>query len=696
MTLKQSTQTLVMLLLVGIVSMGVVSMGLYVFDQQIQKEQLESSLKLVSKIGADNISKWFDERKINMDSIANHPTILNSVKIISNPQSSPDKIFKNKLELTKTVSHMFDSWSWFEGLRVSDPNTGELIYKFKNMSIENLKQKQHYIDALNGKIGISDIHPSKVVLINEFGEPEKGVPTQLMSFPLYGDVGLEGIITVRINIFEINSSVSNYVSQYTSGNAYVVDSTGLIISHPSDLHDTESVSHLRPELVLHSINPLDNKFTELYQSMNDDKSIVITNPYYDFRGVSVVGSISPIQNHDWFLIFEINSDEIQKNSEFKQVFMIYFVILLSMLIVIMSEIVSKKTSQPLIKLKHNAEEISKGNLSMPISVSGTFEIVQLSQSMELMRKSILKSLIMEKKLDASELSNQQKLQLFTKLSEIVKLVSNGDLSQKLVTDNNDSDEIAELKLNFNNAVKKLRAVDSDRSAFSAMITHELKTPLVPIKGYSQMLLKEKLGKLTDDQKDAINEILIASDLLYTLIQNILSAQKTDSGQDTLNITAISSSKILNDIFKKMSPIMQDKQIEFKQFPLSETLILVDYGKIIEVLTNLIQNAVDFVPKKSGEIEISCTKDDDGALFSVKDNGIGMSLDQQKKLFTKFYQVDTSATRKHGGSGLGLSICKGLVEIMGGKIWVKSEPSHGSTFYFTLPSDNSNKFLLNSR
>ena len=112
--------------------------------------------------------------------------------------------------------------------------------------------------------------------------------------------------------------------------------------------------------------------------------------------------------------------------------------------------------------------------------------------------------------------------------------------------------------------------------------------------------------------------------------------------------------------------------------------MADHGKLIEILTNLIQNAVDFVPEKSGKIEISCTREDDGVLFSVKDNGIGMSSEQQKKLFTKFYQVDTSATRKHGGTGLGLSICKGFVESMGGKIWVKSEPSHGSVFYFTIP------------
>ena len=248
-------------------------------------------------------------------------------------------------------------------------------------------------------------------------------------------------------------------------------------------------------------------------------------------------------------------------------------------------------------------------------------------------------------------------------------------------------EVRKLQLNINQSVDQLSRVEYDRSEFSAMITHELKTPLVPINGYCQMLLKEKLGKLTNDQKDAVQEISTASDSLLNLIQNILSAQQSDSGRNILNLTRISSSKILDESFTKLLPLMVEKNIKFEQFPLSETLVLADHGKLIEIMTNLVQNAVDFVPQNSGKISISCTKDDDGALFSVKDNGIGISLEQQKKLFTKFYQVDTSATRKHGGTGLGLSICKGFVESMGGKIWVESDKGKGSTFFFTIPKAN---------
>jgi signal transduction histidine kinase len=284
--------------------------------------------------------------------------------------------------------------------------------------------------------------------------------------------------------------------------------------------------------------------------------------------------------------------------------------------------------------------------------------------------------------------NELENNLTTQVREIANVTASmitGNFDKKVTVSG--KGEVRKLQLNINQSVDQLSRVEYDRSEFSAMITHELKTPLVPINGYCQMLLKEKLGKLTNDQKDAVQEISTASDSLLNLIQNILSAQQSDSGRNILNLTRISSSKILDESFTKLLPLMVEKNIKFEQFPLSETLVLADHGKLIEIMTNLVQNAVDFVPQNSGKISISCTKDDDGALFSVKDNGIGISLEQQKKLFTKFYQVDTSATRKHGGTGLGLSICKGFVESMGGKIWVESDKGKGSTFFFTIPKAN---------
>jgi len=131
---------------------------------------------------------------------------------------------------------------------------------------------------------------------------------------------------------------------------------------------------------------------------------------------------------------------------------------------------------------------------------------------------------------------------------------------------------------------------------------------------------------------------------------------------------------------------QDKGGQLINQTTEKITIKSDAPRLAQVLTNLINNAIDFIPKNEGKIEINAQKKDGQVQFYVKDNGIGMSLENQKKLFQKFFQADTSITRKHGGTGLGLSICKGIAEALGGKIWVESEEGKGSNFYFTTPGD----------
>jgi len=133
--------------------------------------------------------------------------------------------------------------------------------------------------------------------------------------------------------------------------------------------------------------------------------------------------------------------------------------------------------------------------------------------------------------------------------------------------------------------------------------------------------------------------------------------------------------------------MSEANIDFT-YTCEDVEIQTDETRIIQVLNNLLKNSVDFTPGTDGKIEVKAKKEGDDIVFSVTDNGIGMAEENQTNLFVKFYQIDTSLTRKHGGSGLGLTICKGIIEGLGGKIWVESKESKGSIFYFTIPIKNS--------
>ncbi len=234
-------------------------------------------------------------------------------------------------------------------------------------------------------------------------------------------------------------------------------------------------------------------------------------------------------------------------------------------------------------------------------------------------------------------------------------------------------------------VEKLKIMDRKKVEFSSMVSRELKTPLVPILGYVQMLQKEELlGGLNEKQKDAVDEIYLSTLKLQKLVGDILTTQLLDLGKLVFNKEMINVSELLKGIIKEFNLEADERKITLS-INFNESInIFSDKDRIDQVFSNLIKNAFDFVSPNTGNIEIGAKVDTKFIEFFVQDNGSGMSSEHQKDIFKKFYQVDTSTSRKKGGSGLGLAISKGIIEGLGGKIWVKSEESIQTTFFFKIP------------
>jgi len=235
-------------------------------------------------------------------------------------------------------------------------------------------------------------------------------------------------------------------------------------------------------------------------------------------------------------------------------------------------------------------------------------------------------------------------------------------------------------------LEELSRIDIQKGEFAAMASHELKTPLVPIKGYLEMLMEKGLvGDFNPKQNELLEKIYDNTELLEKLILKILTAQRLGMGQMKWNTSEFDVEDLMKNVYSDNEYLMKDKNIKFTNLCTTNQIIFSDYTQILQIFSNLIRNSVDFVTDNP-EIEISAENKSDEILFYVKDNGIGMDKEHLEHLFKKFYQIDTSVRRKHGGTGLGLSICKGLVEGLGGKIWVESKLNHGSTFYFTISKD----------
>jgi len=243
---------------------------------------------------------------------------------------------------------------------------------------------------------------------------------------------------------------------------------------------------------------------------------------------------------------------------------------------------------------------------------------------------------------------------------------------------------------FNEMIERVNAIEKQKDEFASMVTHELKSPLTPIIGWCQTLKNPKLiGQLNSKQLNAVDVIQRNAKRLLQLVGDILDVQKLDLNRMKFDSQPIDVDDLLNYMYNNLQSVMAQKNIRQINSTKEQLTVRSDRNRIEQVLNNLILNAVDFVPSEGGEIEYGAQSKGDEVLFYVKDNGTGISPEKQKNLFHKFYQIDTSVTRKHGGSGLGLAISKGIIESLGGKIWIESELGKGASFYFTIPNDRTN-------
>jgi len=258
----------------------------------------------------------------------------------------------------------------------------------------------------------------------------------------------------------------------------------------------------------------------------------------------------------------------------------------------------------------------------------------------------------------------------------------------------EDDEIGQLVNTFNimsdtikQKTEEAKETDIAKDEFLSMITHELKTPLVPIQGYVDMLLGEHMGSLNEKQKDRLKIIRSSAESLLRIISDLLDAQKLELGKLVVKKENKNIKDTIDVAIQALQTRATENKITIKQHLDKEILVPHDRERITQVLTNLLKNALDVVNPDTGVIEVFVEDSDKEIKINVKDNGPGIPIEKQEDLFKKFYQVDTSLTREVGGSGLGLAICKGLVEEHGGSISADSTPGVGTTFSFTIPKDS---------
>ncbi len=626
------------------------------------RDALIQNLDSIGHKQAELIEKWIEERKADIWLIAENPNVPG---VIYKSEGS-----ENFYRLLHHLKYTRDTYRYKE-IFICDRNGDLKITTSTGKVITNVSGFEFFKQAIMGTTYVSPIVPSVIPIINEYGNLEQGMPTLFITTPVIYERKIIGVVCLRIDVMEINKLMRS-VRLGKTGETYLINKEGYMISESkflSSLKDFGLVKQ-RTTLELKLIDPFTDNFTEGVAECLKGGTGYDADGYIDYRGKTVLGFWQWLPELEWGIIAEIDKDEWYGSVKklHKITFSILF--LLTLAVVSFAFVFGKKISEPIVYLTDVTKSISEGDFSKRVNISAKDEIGELSKSFNKMADFV------EEKTHALEeyTSNLEKI-----IEERTK-----DLKQI-------NKELEKQSLDLEKAYKELLTLDQMKDKMIRDVSHELKSPVAQVQMAIDLWTKEiKKGHL-DRSKEERYEHIISSSLqrLRKTIESILDLSVLESGRFVFKKEPIQMDEIINQTVMGMKLLAEKKGLTLT-YHSSENLpvTLGDKSEISRVLINLIDNAIKYT--ESGSINIYGKCKDSYLEISVEDTGMGIGLpkEEHSKLFERFFQEHPTMY----GSGVGLALCKNIVEAHKGKIWVDCEGiGKGTSFKFTLPvatSENS--------
>ncbi len=649
------TKIIISSIILSVFPIIIMRIFVYPTEKQALQDALIQNLEGVGHKQSELILRWIEERKADARIVAENPNVPGVIY-----KSEGSENFYRLLHHLNTLREAYGYKEIFICDRLGDlkitTSTGRVI--------TNVSGFEFFQKAVSGVTFVSDVAPSVIPLENEYGKLELGMPTLYISTPVIYEHKVIGMVCLRVDVMEI-SKLMRSVRLGETGETYLINKDGFMISESKYLKDLKDSGLIiqRATLELQVINPETKKLTRSAEECIKGKKGHDGEGYLDYRGVKVLGFWQWIPELEWGIIAEIDVKE--GYGPVKRLHTIVAPIIFLVTVVVISSAVffGKKISGPILYLTEVTKSISEGDYSGRVKITSHDEIGELSDSFNKMA-----SVLEEKTQILKEYTANLEKTVEERTKDLIRI------NQELEMQSN----------NLGKAYKELLTLDQMKDKMIRDVSHELKSPVAQVQMAIDLWSKEVKKEHIDRSKEEKFSKIINDSLqrLRKTIGNILDLSVLESGRLVFRKESIRMDELVLHIVTGMRLLAEKKGLALVNHVNQGLPIVVgDKEEIQRVITNLIDNAIKYTEK--GEIHIFLEQRDTCIEFAVKDTGIGVGLpkDQYRKLFERFFQERP----RMDGAGVGLAICKNIIEVHKGNLWVESEGrGKGSTFKFTLP------------
>lgn len=533
----------------------------------------------------------------------------------------------------------YGSREGFEEIFVMD-REGIIVFSTDPSQVGKIRRSEKYLRSGLKSAYVSSYHY----------DLEDNEPAVVISAPIEKGNASIGVVAGKLDLSAVNSILTERRGLGDTGETYLVDGLNYMVT-PSRFRD--DTSHF-----------VQVKSVPIQRCLEKEEG---SGVFRDYRDVEVFSDYVWLESLKVCLITEIDLSEVYSDYyEARNVYIVSVVLLVAIFSIFAIHFGDELVA-PIVTLRDAMMRFSKGHPARLKSTGRRDEIGELFRSF----KSLVKEIeISRKKLENANKTLEMRVEQRTRqYKEKAKEAEDSRLA------------LLNMMEDLVKANEDLKELDKAKSNFLNIVSHELKTPLTAIIAHLSLLSDSKFKKEEQSSLDAISR---NASTLRMLIENILEIARIEADRFELNPEKIDIRKAIGDAVGNLKVLADRKGLKLKVHISSRLpkYIYTDPARFREVMNNLLSNAIKFTDK--GSIKVDAMRDKKFMKVKVKDTGIGIPKKKMRQLFEKFYQVDASLGRRYGGSGLGLSITKQLVELQGGTVDVKSAEGKGSEFSFRLP------------